>query len=245
LLFNSSADEFTVTKMDVTATFVSGLRPAAMRQRGLRPEPLQFIAANTHLTPVRGIPEIHLYTAHRATGLSRLSEPNDDGSDPPAPYWAFAWGGGLALARHILTRPETVAGRRVLDLGAGSGLVAIAAAKAGAGTVIAAEIDPYGLAAIGLNAAANGVTLTINGDDLAAGAPLDVDLVLAGDVFYAANVGARMLPFLDRCAAAGTEVLVGDPGRRDLPRARLRRIAEYPVGDFGEPERPAFVFALQ
>ena len=193
------------------------------------------------LAPVRAIPEIRLFAAHSGSGLRRLAELDEDA---PAPYWAFAWGGGLALARHILDRPDVVAGKTVLDLGAGSGLVGIAAARAGAGAVIAAEIDRYGLAAIPLNAAANGVTLEVLAGDVTVGPPPPVDLVLAGDVFYAPEVGARMLPFLDRCLAAGIEVLVGDPGRVPLPRTRLRQLAEYPVGDMGEAARPGYVFRL-
>src|SRR5882724_10815926 len=163
---------------------------------GARLDPLAFIQANTHLVAVPSIPEIRLHTAHQATGLWRLAEPNEDGSDPPPPYWAFPWAGGMALARYILDRPETVAGRRVLDLGAGSGLVGIAAAKAGPSAVIAAEIDRNGVAAIGLNAAANGVTITILDQDITTGPPPAVDLVLAGDVFYGREVALRVIPFL-------------------------------------------------
>ncbi|TGQ96195.1 methyltransferase, partial [Mesorhizobium sp. M1C.F.Ca.ET.204.01.1.1] len=115
-----------------------------------------------------------------------------------------------------LDHPEIVTGRRVLDLGAGSGLVAIAAAKAGAAEVIAAEIDRNGIVALGLNAAANGVAITVIGEDVTAGPPPAVDLVLAGDVFYGHEVARRVIPFFDRCLAAGIEVLVGDPRRTDL-----------------------------
>ena len=132
----------------------------------------------------------------------------------------------------------------MLDLGAGSGLVAIAAVKAGARHVIAAEIDPFAVAAIRLNAATNGVGLGVIKRDITVGPPPDVDVVLAGDVFYDPAVSTRMLPFLDRCLAAGIDVLVGDPGRRDRPAERLRELAAYPVGDFGEPNRDGFVFAL-
>ena len=131
----------------------------------------------------------------------------------------------------------------MLDLGAGSGLVGIAAAKAGAKSVLAAEIDPFGIAAIALNAAANGASIEVIAIDLDAPPP-DIDLVLAGDVFYAPEVAGRMLPFLDRCRAAGLGVLIGDPGRTDLPRARLRSVAQYLVGDVGEPQREGFVFEL-
>jgi predicted nicotinamide N-methyase len=191
--------------------------------------PVTFIERNLRLAPVPAVPEISLYQAHSGSGLSRL-DPDGNG---PAPYWAFAWGGGLALARHVLDHPGTVAGRRVLDLGAGSGLVGIAAMKAGAAAVLSAETDAYGQAALGLNAEANGVTLLPLALDIAADAPPPVDLILAGDVFYAPDVAVDMLAFLDRCRQAGLNVLVGDPGRRDLPRDRLRLIAEYKVGDMG------------
>jgi len=219
------------------------------RRAGLRPDPLQFIRANTRVVPVPTLPEIRLHTAHQATGLWRLGEPNEDGSDPPPPYWAFPWAGGMALARHILDRPETVAGRRVLDLGAGSGLVAIAAALAGASVVTAAEIDRYALAAIGLNAAVNGVAVAVVGDDLTAGPPPAVDLVAVGDLFYADELALRVTAFLDRCLAAGIDVLIGDPRRAYLPYDRLRLLAEYPVPDVGDVEGanrdPSAVFALE
>jgi hypothetical protein len=111
--------------------------------RGFRPDPLGFIRANMRIAPVPTLPEIRLYTAHPASGLWRLAELDEDGSGPSPPYWAYHWAGGAALARHILDRPETVTGGRVLDLGAGSGIVGIAAAKAGAREVIAAELDRY------------------------------------------------------------------------------------------------------
>ncbi len=219
------------------------------RARRPRPDPLDFIRANTRIIPVPTVPEIRLHTAHQATGLWRLGEPNEDGSDPPPPYWAFPWAGGMALARHILDRPETVSGRRVLDLGAGSGLVAIAAAMAGASSVIAAEIDRYALAALDLNAAANGVAIAVIGDDLIAGPPPSVDLVAVGDLFYARDLAERVTTFLDRCLAAGIDVLIGDPRRAYLPYARLRLLAEYPVPDVGDVEgaavNPSAVFALE
>jgi predicted nicotinamide N-methyase len=159
--------------------------------------------------------------------------------DPPPPYWAFPWAGGLALARHILDRPETVAGRRMLDLGAGSGLVAIAAAMAGASAVSAAETDRYGLAAIGLNATANGVAIAAIAGDVTGGPPPDVDLVVAGDVFYEQALAEHMTAFFDRCRTVGIDVLVGDPGRAYLPHPRLQLIAEYAVPDVGDVEGAA------
>ncbi|TRC93943.1 methyltransferase [Mesorhizobium sp. WSM4303] len=214
------------------------------------------------LAPVPALPEILLYTAHPASGLRRLAEPRqsgdadddavaleDDAPEPQPPYWAYAWAGGAVLARYILDHPQSVAGRRVLDLGAGSGLVGIAAAKAGASTVIAAEIDRNGVAAIGLNAEANGVEITIVDKDITTGPPPAVDLVLAGDVFYGREVALHVTPFLDRCLAAGIEVLVGDPRRNDLPLSRLRLLAEYTVPDFGDAKgaviRPSGVFSFE
>ena len=178
-----------------------------------------------------------------------MAERNDGRSDPPPPYWAFPWAGGMALARHILNRPETVAGRRVLDLGAGSGLVAIAAAMAGASAVVAAEIDRYATAAIGLNAAANGVEVAVVGDDLTAGPPPPVDLVAVGDLFHERALALRVTAFLDRCFAAGIDVLIGDPRRAYLPYARLHLVAEYSVPNVGDVEDAATklsaVFALE
>jgi len=223
--------------------------------RRLRPDAAEFIKANMRLVPVPALPEIRLYTAHPGSGLRRLVEPEDDaGADvdapePQPPYWAYAWAGGAVLARYILDHPMSVAGRRVLDLGAGSGLVGIAAAKAGACEVVAAEIDRNGIAALGLNAAANGVAITVVDGDITGGPPPLVDLVLAGDVFYGQDVAARIMPFLDRCLAVGVEILVGDPGRAYLPRSRLRLLAEYKVPDFGETRdaalTPSGVFRLE
>jgi predicted nicotinamide N-methyase len=194
-----------------------------------------FIRNNLTLTPVPGVPEIRLHTAHSASRLGRIAL--------DAPYFAYPWAGGIALARHVLDNPGLVAGRRVLDLGAGSGLVGIAAARAGA-VVTAAETDPAGVAAIALNARANGVRVEIVSHDLLDAPLLPVDLVLAGDVFYAPGVAARMLAFLERSNAAGIDVLVGDPGRADLPVSRLRRIAAFTVADVASAAVPAGIYAI-
>lgn len=196
-------------------------------------EPERFIAENTRLKPVPSVPEIVLHTAHEATGLWRLL---DGEAETEPPYWAFPWAGGLALARHILDRPDTVAGRRVLDLGAGGGVVAIAAAKAGARSVRAADVDPFAIAALVLNAAANGVAVTPLAADLTSGAPPAVDIVLVGDLFYDRPVAKRVTAFLDRCLKAGIDVLIGDPRRKYLPAGRLTLVAEYPVPDVGDVE---------
>lgn len=205
--------------------------------------PADFIVENLRLEPVPSLSGIKLYTAHPGSRLSRLTTP-----DEAAPYWAYQWAGGLALALHFAAHPDVVAGKYVLDLGAGSGLVGIAAAQAGA-MASAAEIDPNGRAAIALNAAANGVTLPLVDVDISGDAPDGFDLIAAGDVFYNPEVGKLMLPFLERCVAAGMDVLIGDPERRDLPVTRLERLASYAVGDVGDArdraERLGSVYRLR
>jgi len=188
------------------------------------------------LRPVPFTPEISLRLAHPGSGLRRLAEAR---GDTPPPYWAWVWGGGAALARYVLDNPACVADRRVLDLGAGSGVVGIAAAKAGARAVIASEIDADGRAVQALNAAANGVQFEAIVGDLTAGTPPPVDLVLVGDLFYAPDVAARTTAFLDRCLAIGIRTLIGDPHRAWLPQGRLRRLADYAAPDFGDAPQAA------
>jgi predicted nicotinamide N-methyase len=147
----------------------------------------------------------------------------------PIPFWAFAWAGGLALARFLQERPGEVAGRRVLDLATGSGLVAIAAALAGASTVTTADVDPFAEAAVGLNARANGVRIGFIGRDLLEEEPPDVDVLLAGDTWYEGPLAERVMPWLRSAQARGTRVLVGDPGRRYLPANGLVPLASYEV----------------
>jgi len=183
----------------------------------------EFVLANTTLTPVPLVPEVVLHSAPEAMDLWERTR-----HDQP-PFWAFPWAGGQALARHVLDHPELVAGRRVLDLASGSGLVAVAAALAGADSVTANDIDPLSLAAAELNAAANDVTIaTLHGDQLD-GDALQADVVLAGDVFYDAEITALVLPFLTRAAQRGACVLVGDPDRAHLPRDRFTARARYEV----------------
>ncbi|MGY4397264.1 putative nicotinamide N-methyase [Sphingomonas sp. UYAg733] len=209
------------------------------------PEVEDFIRANLPLVPIPSIPEIRLYKAGPASGLWRLAEADELGFDTP--YWAHYWGGGLALARHVLDRPEAVAGRSVLDLGTGSGIVAIAAAKAGARAVIAADVDRYAVVAARLNAVANSVVVKVVAGDLTLEPPPAVDLVLVGDLFYDAALARRVAAFLDRCLDAGIAVLIGDPWRDHLPRARLCRIADYDVAETGDGgsgrTKPAAVFS--
>ena len=190
----------------------------------------EFIRSNLSLVTVPSVPEVEVYKAGPTSGLSRLAETDESFCNP---YWAYHWGGGLALARHVLDRPKVVAGKRVLDLGAGSGVVAIAAMKAGAKSALAADVDPYALAAVALNAEANGVAVKTVQRDLTEGAPPDADIVLVGDLFYDEALAKRVTAFLGRCLAAEMDVLVGDPWRAFLPRARLDLLAEYPGCDFG------------
>lgn len=208
-------------------------------------DPARFIREHLPLAPVPTLATICLHQATPGSGLRRLLDAHDS-AEPP--YWAYPWAGGLALARHLLDHPELVRGRQVLDFGAGSGLVGIAAAKAGAARVSSAEIDASGRVALGLNAAANGVTLAIVDTDLTTAPAPAVDLVVAGDVFYEAGLAARALRFFDRCLGAGADVLIGDVGRAHLPHARLRRLADYPVPEFGSGKAdaavPGGVFAL-
>ena len=193
--------------------------------------------------PLRALPfrpDISIHAPTPQSGLNAWLASEDHDQTPP--YWAYAWGGGAALALYLRDHPEAVAGRSILDFGAGSGLVGIAALKAGASTVIALERDVVGQVAIGLNAAANGVQLTPwAGSDLP-----DVDVVLAGDVFYTPEVMAETLAVLSTLADGGATVLVGDPFRRDLPLERLELVAEYLVADMGgsAPVRSG-VFALR
>jgi predicted nicotinamide N-methyase len=189
---------------------------------------LDFIRGHTRLLPVPHAPEIKLYLADEATALWMKTEEELGEMGLPPPFWAFAWAGGQALARYILDHPELVRGRRVLDVATGSGLVAIAAAMAGAARVEASEIDDFALAAIGLNAAENGVTIEARAGDLV-GADEGWDVVLAGDVSYERDMAARMTDWLEGLSRRGALALIGDPGRSYLARDRLSAVAEYRI----------------
>jgi predicted nicotinamide N-methyase len=168
---------------------------------------------------------------HLADDAIELWERTEEaaGDQLPPPFWAFAWAGGQALARYVLDHPYLVAARTVFDLASGSGLVAIAAARAGAASVIANEIDPMAIAAVQANAAVNEVTVTAVLGDRLGGDAENADIVFAGDVFYSRAMTERVLPFLERAAARGATVLVGDPGRAYLPRERFESVAVYEV----------------
>jgi predicted nicotinamide N-methyase len=161
---------------------------------------------------------------------------------PPA-LWANAWVGGQALARYVLDHPEVVAGRRVLDVASGSGLVAIAAAIAGAAAVAANDIDPHALAAITMNSNANGVTVDLVRGDLLAGDGGDAEVILAGDAFYGRKLAGRMMRLFERATARGAHVLIGDPGRDHLPLQRLQVLASYPVTAVDAPQDALFTQA--
>lgn len=195
------------------------------------PGAAEFIADNLPVAHPFGLPELwlHLATPHSRLGafLERFGN--------HTPYWAYAWPGGLALARHVLDNPEIVRGKAVLDFGAGSGVVGIAAAVCGAAKVFAFDTDPLALTAIRCNAAANQVDIAIwEGEPERA----PVDVILAADVFYAADVAARSMEVLHHHQAMGRTGLIGDIGRHYLPRTGLEMIMAYPVPDIGEADRP-------
>jgi predicted nicotinamide N-methyase len=187
-----------------------------------------FIRRNTIVAAPPLVPELMLHLASEITPIWHATEASLERTGLPPPYWAFAWPGGQALARHLIDRPALVRGRRVLDFGAGSGLVAIAAAHAGAAAVIAAEIDAFAAAAIALNAALNAAVVEVTIDDL-----VDHDdgwnIVLAGDICYERPMAERVTAWLRTLAARGAVVLLGDPGRSYLPRDRLEALARYDV----------------
>ncbi len=187
-----------------------------------------FIRAHTRLLPVPHAPEIALHVAEEATELWQKTEDELAVIGLPPPFWAFAWAGGQALARHLLDHPGIVAGRRVLDFASGSGLVAIAAAKAGAASVEACDIDAFAAAAIGINAAANGVAVAARCDDIV-GRDEGWDVICAGDVCYERDMAERVIGWLSGLSARGATVLIGDPGRSYLPKAGLALVATYEV----------------
>ncbi len=206
----------------------------ASRGPGLTGAAEDFVRAQCELLAVPTIPEVRLYLASDAFVLwerteALLHRENLSGQrEQPPPFWAFAWPGALALARYLLDHPARVAGRAVLDLGAGSGLVAIAAALAGAGPVIASEVDPLARTAIRLNAAANGTAVTVRGDVLG-GTGDGAGVVLAADIWYERELARRTAGLLARASERGAQVLAADVGRAFLPRELFREIASYEV----------------
>ncbi len=187
-----------------------------------------FIRANTRLEPVPHAPELRLHLAHEAVPQWQKTEDELGILGLPPPFWAFAWAGGQALARYVLDHPGMVRGR-VLDVATGSGLVAIAAAKAGAARVEANDLDPFALDAALLNAEANGVSVTVRPGNLVGGPDEGWDVVLAGDVSYERDMAAAMTDWLGGLARRGATVLIGDPGRSYLARPLLEEVVTYAV----------------
>lgn len=187
-----------------------------------------FIRANTRVMAPSHVPELRLHLADDAVALWELTEDQLGELGLPPPFWAFAWAGGQSLARHVLDHPEIVRGKSVLDMASGSGLVAIAALRAGATSALAADIDRFASDAALLNAALNDVNLTTTADDLI-GAPVDADVILVGDLFYDRDLAPRVYDWLVKLKAEGKDVLIGDPGRTYLPKDKLIKCAEYVI----------------
>ncbi|GAA3351905.1 methyltransferase [Amorphoplanes nipponensis] len=201
----------------------SALQRRLLRNASFPPRTAQQDALKMSAVPM--VPEVHLFLAEDSVLLWARLETED--GPLSAPYWATPWPGGQALARYVLDNPELVAGRRVLDLASGSGLVAIAAALAGAAEVTANDTDGYAIAAIQANANANGVLIATVADDLTDGDGEDYEVILAGDCLYTAEVAAKMLPFIGRAMQRGATVLLGDPGRGYAPPGLLRTLTTY------------------
>lgn len=188
-----------------------------------------FIHAQTRVKPVPHAPEIMLHVADEAMELWQKTEDELGELGLPPPFWAFAWAGGQGLARYILDHPETVRGKRVLDFACGSGLVGIAAMKAGARSCWSVDIDPFAITASKLNAALNNVALSPEEIDLTDGGSIGAEVAFCGDVFYDRHMAEKVLTFLDRMLKKNVTVYVGDPGRSYLPEHRLTELGEYHV----------------
>ncbi len=188
--------------------------------------PEALVRSATKRDTVPFVPEISLLTTAEPSGLWDLWDRSE--CDAP-PFWAYPWAGGQALARYVLDHPGTVRGRRVLDVASGSGLVAIAAAKAGAASVVAGDVDCNAVTAIGMNAAANGVAVDCRVFDFSADDAYEAEVILAADVFYQRELAVLALGFLRAAARSGADVLVADPGRAFLPAASLTSLVSYEV----------------
>ena len=188
-----------------------------------------FIRENTRLQAPPHTPELSLHLAAEVTPIWRLTEEALEEIGLPPPFWAFAWAGGQALARYVLDHPDIVAGRRVVDFATGSGIVAIAAMKAGARRVLATDIDVFCEAAVGLNAEANAVAVDFTDQNLLNAPPPAADVLLAGDICYERPMAEAVMAWLRRGREAGARVLIGDPGRTYFPKDGLEKLAEYQV----------------
>jgi len=187
-----------------------------------------FIRENTRVLAPSHVPELQLHLADDAVALWQLTEEQLGELGLPPPFWAFAWAGGQALARYILDNSEIPHGRDVLDVASGSGLVAIAAMKAGARRAIAVDIDAFATHATEMNAALNDVVLSTSDAD-PVGHPTSCDLILVGDLFYDRDLAPRVLAWLEALQRDGKQVLIGDPGRAYLPKDKLEQIASYDI----------------
>lgn len=188
-----------------------------------------FILENTRSQPPPHTPELNLHLADEVTPIWRLTEEALAEIGLPPPFWAFAWAGGQALARYVLDHPDEVAGKRVVDFASGSGIVGIAAMRAGAGHVLATDIDPFCGAALAVNGELNGVRIDFTDQNLLDAPPPDVDVILAGDICYEKPLATQVMDWLAAAHVRGTRVLIGDPGRSYFPRVGLEKLAEYEV----------------
>ena len=188
-----------------------------------------FILANTRRQRPPHTPELELHLADEITPIWRMTEEELDRLGLPPPFWAFAWAGGQAVARYLLDHPGEVSGKRVVDFATGSGLVAIAAMKAGAASALGADIDGYCAMAVALNAEANGVAVDFTDQDLLQSPAPAADVITAGDICYEKPMAERGLAWLRQAHYAGARVLIGDPGRSYFPEGGLVQLAEYQV----------------
>ncbi|MBX9457057.1 MAG: methyltransferase [Rhizobium sp.] len=194
----------------------------------MKTDPERFILDNTSVMSPPHVPEIRLHLADEAHDLWLKTEAELEAIGLPPPFWAFAWAGGQGLARHVLDHPDLVRGRHVLDFASGSGLVAIAAMKAGAASVLTADIDPWAATAIELNSRLNDVALAVAGEDQL-GRMVEADILLAGDVFYDKAFADALIPWFSALARQGMSVIVGDPGRAYCPKDRMTPLATYEI----------------
>ena len=195
-----------------------------------------FILENTRLQTPPHTPELDLHLADEITPIWKMTEEALAEIGLPPPFWAFAWAGGQALARYILDNPEVVAGKRVVDFASGSGIVGIAAMRAGAAHVLAADIDGFCGAALSLNAEVNGVAVDFTDANLLDAPAPEADVILAGDICYEKPMADAVMAWLSAARARGTTVLIGDPGRSYFPRSGLTKLAEYQVATTRELE---------
>ena len=192
-------------------------------------DPAEFIRTQTSISTGSIVPEIKLYLATEVTPLWMLTEERLKGADLPPPFWAFAWPGGQGVARYILDNPSEFTGKRVVDIGAGSGIASVAAMKAGAKEALAIDIDALALASVHLNAELNNVTIGIDDYIDMEKAPKKIDIILAGDVCYQQAMATTIMRWLRLCVAKGIKVLLADPGRAYVPHEGLIEVAHYTV----------------